>query len=94
MKANERDEILKKYITMKAQASDIEGELSLMRDQIMEQIPSGMYGEFIVAIEEMERVSFSLKEAKAKLSPAMREKLKPFIKKIEYQTLKVIKLVK
>jgi hypothetical protein len=89
MKANERDDILQKYLEMKAQAADLEGRLSEMREKILESVPSGKYGEVIVVIDEQKRESFAWKEAKAKLSEHVLSKLNPFVNLNQYRTLKV-----
>lgn len=92
MNAKERDAILSKYLTMKSQAADLEGEISLLRDTILKQIPSGQYQDTLVLIQEQERESFEWKKAQAVLSDAVKQKLLPFVKVSKFPILKVQKV--
>lgn len=87
MKTNE---ICEKILTLSEQNRKIEKELTELKD-ILKQKGSGRYGDYIVAVEDRERESFTLKEAKESLTEAVWNKIKDFVKVTAYQQVKVVK---
>lgn len=91
MRAAERDKLIKKVYEMNEKQKKLDKELKLLKSQLKEKVKPGQYGDFLVAIEERERESFSLKEAKAKVSKAVWEKIKGFVNTSSYESLKIVR---
>lgn len=85
----QKEELLKRFTHLKAEAADIEGELSLLREKIIEQIAPGQYNDYLVLIEDQERESFQWKQAQATLPDPILQRLREFVKISKYQTVKV-----
>lgn len=90
MKAEDKKKILEKYVSLNEQLKVLEAELGLLKKIVKEEIREGAPG-YEVTINQMERESFSLKEARENLSKSMLEKIQGFIKKTQYEALLVRK---
>lgn len=84
--------VLNRYMELKARVTEAEGELKLLREQILAKIPSGQYGEMLVSIETRETKSFDWKSARAELSASLLKKLDIFWSAGESQVLRVLNL--
>lgn len=91
MNTNERDQILTEHQELKQLIATAEKRLAEIREPIM-KMGNGKHGNWIVLISEQERESFSLKDAKANVTPSVWEKISAFVKNTTYRTLKVEKI--
>lgn len=89
MNQNEKIKVLAEYKELKELISNAEKRAKELRDIAIEQIGSGEVGDYVVIIEDAERETFSLKDAKAHVTPSVWEKISAFVKVTSYQTLKV-----
>jgi hypothetical protein len=83
-------EIAQQVFELNQQHKEIEKKLSELKERL-KAAGSGKYGNYLVAIEDRTRESFSLKDAREALSESMWERLKRFINVTEYQQVKVVK---
>lgn len=88
MKQEDKKAILDKYVTLNEQIKVLEAELKLLKKVVKEDVGTEVEG-FEITINEIERESFSLKDARENLSKDLLRKLAKFIKTTTYETLSV-----
>ena len=88
MNTIEKNKLLSEYEENKILMAKAEKRLAELRAEVL-RMGSGKHGEFLVMVQDQERESFSLKEARSEGTPGFIEKLKDFIKSTKYQTVKV-----
>ena len=88
MNTTEKNKLLSEYEENKMLMAKAEKRLAELRDEVL-KMGSGKHGDFLVMVQDQERETFSLKEARVKGTPGFVEKLKDFIKSTKYQTVKL-----
>ena len=85
-----KSELAEKVFQLNAQSREIDKELKALKEQLKKAGP-GKYGDYVVAINEQERESFKLKDAKSKVTATVWNKIKDFVTVSAYQVVKVSK---
>ena len=91
MKRAELDTLLTELYETSVESRKMEKRLKELKEIVKNDIGSGAYGDYIVTIEDRERESFSLKDARASVTKAVWDKIKVFVKVTEFKLVRVVR---
>lgn len=83
-------EIARRAYELNEQAKTLNKELSDLKNLLKNQ-GSAQYDEFFVLVEHRSRESFSIKDAKNDLSPALWAQIEGFVKTTEFEQVKIVR---